>query len=78
MRRARPVLEDVRGRIDKILEEWSTRTTGKQRITGTLVHAQLRREGSQVVHWPTLAAVSAARVGRLPVWGAASWAKGTA
>ena len=47
-RRAQPVLDSVRGRIDEILEEWSTRTTVKQRITGTLVHAQLCREGYQV------------------------------
>ncbi len=39
--RPRPVLEDVRERIDEILQEWQTRTTGKQRITGTLVHRQL-------------------------------------
>ena len=42
------MLEEVRGRIDEILQEWSTRTTDKQRITGTLVHAQLLREGYQV------------------------------
>ena len=46
--RPQPVLEGVRGRIEEILREWSTRTTAKQRITGTLVHAQLRREGYQV------------------------------
>ena len=39
--RPRPVLDDVRERIEEILQEWQTRTTGKQRITGTLVHRQL-------------------------------------
>ena len=47
-KRARPVLEKVHERIDEILEEWSTRTTGKQRVTGTLVHRQLREEGYEV------------------------------
>ena len=39
-RRAQPVLEEVRGRIDEILPEWSKRPTGKQRIAGALVHGQ--------------------------------------
>ena len=47
-KRARPVLEDVRGRIDEIVGEWSKRATDKQRITGTLVHRQLREEGFEV------------------------------
>ena len=47
--RPRPALDSVRTRIDEILQEWSTRTTGKQRITGTLVHTQLLREGSTTV-----------------------------
>ena len=34
-RRPRPVLDGVSGRIDEILQEWSARTTAKQRITGT-------------------------------------------
>ena len=46
--RPRPVLDGVRERIDEILQEWSARTTGKQRITGTLVHTQLLREGYRV------------------------------
>ena len=46
--RPRPVLDDVRERIDEILHEWQTRTTGKQRITGTLVHRQLVGEGYRV------------------------------
>ena len=46
--RPRPVLDGVRERIEEILQEWSARTTGKQRITGTLVHTQLLREGYRV------------------------------
>ena len=46
--RPRPVLDDVRTRIDEILQEWSRRTTAKQRITGTLVHKQLVGEGHRV------------------------------
>ena len=46
--RPRPALDSVRTRIDEILQEWSARTTGKQRITGTLVHTQLLREGYRV------------------------------
>ena len=38
----------MRGLIEEILEEWNSRTSGKQRITGTLVHAQLPGEGCQV------------------------------
>lgn len=46
--RARPVLETVKGRIDELLEQWSTRTTAKQRITGSRVHRQLVEEGYEV------------------------------
>jgi len=46
--RARPVLEKVAPRIDDLLEEWSTRTTPKQRITGTRLHQQLIEEGDKV------------------------------
>ena len=46
--RPRPTRDSVRTRIDEILQEWSARTTGKQRITGTLVHGQLLREGYRV------------------------------
>ena len=42
------MLDGVSERIDEILREWSARTTGKQRITWTLVHAQLLREGYRV------------------------------
>jgi transposase len=40
-----PVREKVRQRINELLEEWSTRTTLKQRITGTRLHRQLVEEG---------------------------------
>jgi transposase len=46
--RARPVLDVVRPRIEELLEEWSQRTTEKQRITATRVHRQLVQEGYQV------------------------------
>ena len=46
--RARPVLEKVAPRIDELLEEWSTRTTPKQRITGTRLHQQLIEEGYKI------------------------------
>jgi transposase len=46
--RARPVLEKVAPRIDELLEEWSARTTPKQRITGTRLHQQLIEEGCKV------------------------------
>ena len=46
--RARPVLKKVAPRIDDLLEEWSTRTTPKQRITGTRLHQQLIEEGDKV------------------------------
>ena len=43
--RPRPVWELVKPRLDQLLEEWSTRTTAKQRITGTRLVRQLREEG---------------------------------
>jgi transposase len=46
--RPRPTLEAVRPRLDQLLEEWSTRTTAKQRITGTRIVRQLREEGFDV------------------------------
>jgi transposase len=46
--RARPVLQEVSGRIDELLEEWKDRTTDKQRITGSRVHRQLLKEGYSV------------------------------
>ncbi len=46
--RARPVHELVQPRIAELHREWSSRTTSKQRITGTRLHRQLRQEGYDV------------------------------
>jgi transposase len=46
--RERPVLDRVRPRLGELLEEWSKRTTEKQRITATRLHRQLIQEGYQV------------------------------
>jgi transposase len=46
--RPRPVLEKAAPRIDGLLEEWSVRTTAKQRITGSRVYRQLVEEGFEI------------------------------
>lgn len=46
--RRRPKTEEVGPRVDAIIEEWKGRTTRKQRLTGTRLHAQLVAEGYQV------------------------------
>ncbi len=46
--RSRPVLEEVRPRLEQLLEEWSERTTAKQRVTGRRLHRALREEGYEV------------------------------
>jgi transposase len=46
--RRSPKVEEIAGRVDEILAEWSKRTTKKQRITGTRVHAQLVDDGYDV------------------------------
>ena len=46
--RSRPVLEEVRPRLAQLLEEWSERTTAKQRVTGRRLHRALREEGYDV------------------------------
>ena len=46
--RRKPVLERVQPRLDALLEEWSGRTTAKQRLTATRLHRQLREEGYEV------------------------------
>lgn len=43
--RPRPVREAAERRIAEIVEAWSSRTTRKQRLTGTRLHRQLRAEG---------------------------------
>ncbi len=46
--RRKLVLERVQPRLDALLEEWSGRTTAKQRLTATRLHRQLREEGYEV------------------------------
>lgn len=46
--RASPVRDGAAERIETILEEWSGRTTGKQRITASRVHRQLVEDGYAV------------------------------
>ena len=46
--RRRRVLERVAPRLGELLEEWSKRTTRKQRLTGTRLHRQLVEEGFEV------------------------------
>jgi transposase len=43
--RAAPVRDAAARRIEGLLQEWSGRTTAKQRITGSRVHQQLVEEG---------------------------------
>ena len=45
--RSRPALERVRPRLDELLEEWSERTTPKQRLTATRLHRQLCEEATR-------------------------------
>jgi transposase len=47
-RRARPVWEQVRERLEELLSEWEPRTTAKQRLTGVRVLRALQEEGYQV------------------------------
>ena len=46
--RGRPVLKRVQPRLDELIEDWSKRTTKKQRLTATRLHKQLRTEGFDV------------------------------
>ena len=46
--RNRPVFSEVEARVEAILAEWQSRTTRKQRITGTRLHKQLMTEGYKV------------------------------
>jgi len=43
--RARPALERVATRLEELMEDWSSRTTRKQRVTGTRLHRALIEEG---------------------------------
>ena len=47
-KRSRLVLDEVQPRLEQLLEEWSERTTAKQRITGRRLHRALREEGYRV------------------------------
>ena len=47
-KKSSPVLEMIAPRVEEILAEWRTRTTAKQRITGTRIHRQLLEEGYEV------------------------------
>ena len=47
-KRPRPVLEQVRPRLEQLVEEWSERSTAKQRITGRRLQRALREEGYEV------------------------------
>lgn len=46
--RGRPVYEEVAGRLEGLVQEWSKRTTRKQRITARRVHRELVGEGYRV------------------------------
>lgn len=46
--RPKPALEKVAPRVDALLEEWRSRTTAKQRITGRRLHRQLLEEGYKI------------------------------
>jgi transposase len=46
--RSRPVTEAVSERIEALLEQWSGRSTAKQRVTGSRLHQELVEEGFQV------------------------------
>jgi transposase len=46
--RSRPVWDRVKPRLDELLAEWEPRTTGKQRLTGSLIQRQLVSEGYAV------------------------------
>ena len=46
--RSRPVLEEVKPRMDQLLGEWAGRVTAKQRLTGSRLHRELVQEGYQV------------------------------
>ncbi len=46
--RAHPVLSAAVGRLQALVDEWSTRTTRKQHITATALHLALRGEGFEI------------------------------
>jgi transposase len=46
--RRRPVFETVMPRLEALIEEWTPRTEGKQRLTAARLHQELRTEGFAV------------------------------
>ena len=48
-KRPRPVLEQVRPRLEQLVEEWSERTTAKQRITGRRLQRALSEVSARIV-----------------------------
>ena len=46
--RARPVFDTVMPRLSALIEEWTPRTEGKQRLTAARLHQELRAEGLEV------------------------------
>lgn len=47
-RRARPVADMAAPKIEQILQDWDARRTRKQRVTGTRLHRELRKQGVEV------------------------------
>jgi transposase len=47
-RRERPVSDAVAPKIEQILEDWDARSTRKQRVTGTRLHRELRKQDVEV------------------------------
>jgi hypothetical protein len=47
MPRKPPVFEQVKSRLDELIDEWGAQITGKQRITAYQLHRQLQLEGLQ-------------------------------
>jgi transposase len=48
VQRGKPVMEAAKEKIEELLTEWATRTTAKQRVTGTRVHRALVEGGHEV------------------------------
>jgi transposase len=48
VKRSRKVFEQVKPRMDEIIEEWKQRTTSKQRLTATRLHQELVNEKFRV------------------------------
>jgi transposase len=47
-RRVRPVSDAVAPKIEQILDDWDARSTRKQRVTGTRLHRELRKQEFEV------------------------------